>query len=252
MSTRFRIPFGLVALAAGLWVLTPTTAAPPALPKDAYAAAAKADVAFLQAKLAAIVANPNMNKGAMKTIKASALMLAVDAEADGDAALQAQALAIAAAATKKDWAAAEAAAKGMAPKGGAVVAVDKKMLEGTYKMELEEVMSPFRVGKAGGMNLESDLKGALKAGTIDPKDATLIGTRTAAIGVFTPHFPNDKGGASPAAKKKWDQYTADMVAASKELADEAAKPKADTKAMVGALKKIDTSCVRCHGDFRDD
>ena len=44
---KYRLSAGAVALATGLWFLTAATAAPPALPKEAYKKAVAADTAFI-------------------------------------------------------------------------------------------------------------------------------------------------------------------------------------------------------------
>lgn len=254
MHTRHRVLTGLVALAAGLWYLTASTsAAPPALPKEAYKAAAQTDIEFLQKKLADIVAEPTKNRGAMKTVKTVAMLLALNAEGNGDKALRDQAFALADEIAKKNWAGAVTIAKGLnSPKAGNG-GLPTDFANTRYKFDLEEVMSPFRVARAGGMNLESDLKGAVKAGKIDPKEAVTIGSHSAGISAFTTVFPNDKAMANPQKTKLWNQYTQDMANAGKQLAEEGLKgAKADPKAMMTTVKKLEKSCVQCHAEFRDD
>jgi len=250
--TRHRVITGLLALAAGLWVLADTTTAQPPLPKDAIKPTAQTDIDFLQKKLADINANPKMNKGAMKTVKGVALMLALYGDASGDMALRDQALAVAEEIAKKNWKGAETAARGLSsPKATGGKAVN--LLDPKLNFSLEEGMSPLRVTKAGGMGIENDLKGAIKEGKIDPKDALTIGTHSAAISAFAEKLPNEKAMANPAKTKLWNQLSKDMADTGKQLAEEAGKgTRADQKALMTSLKKLEKSCVQCHAEFRDD
>lgn len=242
---KFRLSAGAVALATGLWFLTTATAAPPALPKEAYKRAAAADITFIQESLK----GGSPDKRAVPTIKAVAMLLAVYGEASGDAGLTTEALKVAEAMSKKDFKAADAAAKNLAgAKGGSA---PKAPLHTLHKFDLAEVMSPFRVSKVGGMNIEKDIRDAIKAGTIDPKQAELIGARTAAISDYTFHYPTDKATTNKALQDKWEKWSKEMGEISKSLAEEAGKGKADQKALNTTLKKLDANCTNCHNEFRN-
>ena len=247
MTNRFRALAGGSALAAGLWFLASAVAAPPALPKDSYQRAIKADVEFLQKKLDDLVADPQKNRGAIRTVKGVAMNIALYGEAIKDDALKSQALKVAEALDKKDFKAAAEAAKGLsAPKADASV-------KGSKAFSLDDVMSPFRIAKAGGQNIEADIKGAVKNGKIDAAEAELIGVRCTAIADYAIAMPNDKAATNKAMKDKWERWSKDMTTASKELTEEAAKGKsADEKKMLGILKKLDNSCLNCHNDFRNE
>lgn len=254
MTNRIRLTAGGAVLAAGLWFLATATAAPPALSKDSYQKAIKAEIAFLQTKLGDLAADPVKNRGAIRTVKAASMYLVIYAEAVKDDSLKSQALKVAAEIEKaadpkgaKDWKPALEAAKALsAPKADAAA-------KGPKSFTLEDVMSPFRVAKAGGMNIEADMKGALKSGKIDPAEAELIGVRSAVIAEYTTGMPNDKASTNKAMKDKWERWSKDMSVASKELTDEAAKGKAaDEKKLIATLKKLDASCINCHNDFRNE
>lgn len=248
MTTRIRLAAGALVLAAAVPLLSgpAPAAAPPALPKDSYAKAIKAEVAFLTDKTDALATDFMKNRGAVRTVKASAAMLSVYAESAKDDALKGQALTVLAAMDKKDYKAASEAAKGLSsPKGGAA--------GGAPKLTLEDVMSPFRVAKAGGQNIEADIKGAVKEGKVDAAAAEVIGVRSAVIADFTKDMPSDKATTNNTQKMKWARWSTDMANASKELTEEAAKGKtADEKKLVATLKKLDASCVNCHNDFRNE
>jgi hypothetical protein len=247
VTNRIRTAAGATALAAGLWLLTAAVAAPPALPKESYQRAIKADVEFLQRKLDDLVADPAKNRGAIRTVKGVAMNIALYGEGIKDDALKSQALKVAEALDKKDFKAAADAAKGLgSPKADAGV-------KGSKSFALDDVMSPFRIAKAGGQNIEADIKAAVKNGKVDAGEAELIGVRCSAIADYAIGMPNDKASTNKAMKDKWERWSKDMSAASKELTDEAAKGKtADEKKLLATLKKLDASCVNCHNDFRNE
>jgi hypothetical protein len=249
VTNCFRLAAAAPVLAVGLWLaMAPApAAAPPALPKDSFQKAIKAEVAFLQDKTDALATDFTKNRGAVRTVKASALNLSVYAEAVKDDAIRSQAIKVYEAMDKKDFKAAVEAAKGLSsPKADPAV----KPIKAT---NLEDIMSPFRVAKAGGQNIEADIKGAMKEGKIDPAAAELIGVRSSVIAAFTLDLPTDKAVTNNAQKMKWARWTADMANASKELTEEGAKGKsADDKKLIAAIKKLDASCVNCHNDFRNE
>ncbi|MFO0801707.1 MAG: cytochrome c [Gemmataceae bacterium] len=242
MKSQLRIACGTAL--AGLCVWAAASAAPLDLPKDSAKTATAADIEALQKKLEAITAAPEKSKGAIRTAKGLVLTLG----AYGDEAIQGQAAKVLLALDKKDYAGAAEAAKGLkAPKADADAwkAIDKKY-------DLEDVMSQFRLAKSGGMNIEKDIRDGYKGGNIDPKLAELIGARSAALGVYTEKMPNDKAMTNPAMKSKWEKFSKDMIAAGKELAEEAGKAKPDAKKLTATLKKLDASCSNCHNDFRNE
>jgi hypothetical protein len=249
VTTRTVLATGALALAVGLsFVAAPApAAAPPALPEASYQRAIKYEVGFLTQKLDDIVADPMKNRGAVRTVKASALILGVYADAVKNDALKSQSMKVSEGLEKKDFKLAAEAAKGLAsPKADPTA-------KGSKAFTLEDIMSPFRVGKAGGQNVEADIKGAVKEGKVDPAAAELIGVKSAVIADFTKDLPNDKASTNNAMKVKWARWSTDMAAASKELTEEAAKGKgADEKKLVMTLKKLDASCINCHNDFRNE
>ena len=239
MKSNLRIACGM--LLAGFCVWTANAAD---LSKESAKAATTADAEALQKKLEAIVAAPEKSKGAIRTAKGLVLTLTVY----GDDATQGQAAKVLLALDKKDYKGAAEAAKGLASPKADAAAV--KGIAGKY--DLEDVMSQFRLAKSGGMNIEKDIRDANKSGNVEPKLAELIGARSAALAVFTEKMPNDKAMTNPAMKTKWEKYSKDMAAAGKELAEEAAKAKPDTKKLIMTMKKLDASCSNCHNDFRNE
>jgi hypothetical protein len=241
--TRFRPAVGGTALAAGLCLLASATAAPPDLPKDSYKKAIDAEIAAIQKTL-----NGGMpDKRAANTIRAQAMMIAVYGEATKNTDLTAQAVKVAEAAAKKDWMGADKEAKLLAspPKGGTV----KGPLEAQAKFDLDTAMSPFRLGKVGGLNVEADIRSAAKGSPINAKDAELLAVRSAAIGSYAIHYPNEKAN-NPTTKAKWEKLSKEMMNISKDIAEEAGKG-GDQKKLAGLFKKLDANCTNCHNDFRD-
>jgi hypothetical protein len=242
--TRLRLVAGGTALSAGLCLLAASApAAPPDLPKDSYKKAIAADTASIQK----LLNGGTPDKRASNTIRAEAMMLALYGEATGNAALTSQALQVAEAAAKKDWKGADAAAKGLAaPKAGAA---PRGPLHEQAKFDLDTAMSPFRLGKVGGLNIEADIRAVAKGGKITGPDAELLAVRTAAIGAYAAHYPNDKG-MMPANKGKWDKLSKEMVDVSKQIAEEA-KGGANQQKLAGLFKRLDANCTNCHNEFRD-
>ncbi|MBX9584440.1 MAG: cytochrome c [Gemmataceae bacterium] len=237
MTPTLRLVVGGAGLFAGLVALTAASAAdlPPAVAKKAAAA----DMAALQEKLDAIAADPAKNKGAVRTARALALTLAAYGE-DGKAA----AGPVLAALKGKTPDAKKALEALKAGKGGA---------GGLDGYDLEDVMSPFRVAKSGGLNIEKDLQAARKGGKMDPAEAEVLGARCVALAEYTVKLPNDKAKTSPAMTKSWERLSKDMAAAGKAVAEEAGKgDKGDAKKLSAGLKKLDASCTNCHNQFRDE
>jgi hypothetical protein len=115
-------------------------------------------------------------------------------------------------------------------------------------IDLQELMSQFKLPKAGGQGIEAAL---LKLGTDKKKiippaslnDATLlIAYQTAVAAELTADYVPDK------APKDWKTYSHDMRASAVEMAE---KVKAkDGKGAFAALSKLNTSCSACHEKFR--
>jgi hypothetical protein len=242
--TRLRLAAGGATLAAGLWLLASATAAPPDLPKDSYKKAIDAEVAAIQKTLN----GGAPDKRAANTIRAQAMLIAVYGEATGNGDLTAQAVKVAEAAAKKDWMAADKEAKALAspPKGGKVTGP----LHQQAKFDLDSSMSPFRLGKVGGLNIEADIRAGAKGGPIDPKAAELLAVRSAAIGSYALHYPNEKATANAGNKSKWEKLSNEMMSISKDIATEAGKG-GDQKKMAGLFKRLDANCTNCHNEFRD-
>jgi len=180
------------------------------------------------------------------------MILAMYGEATGDAPLRDGALKVADAIAKKDYKAAAEAAKGLAAKGTGK-ALAPSGLEGKAKFGLEEVMSPFRASKVGGLNIDKDMRDMMKGTTpIDMSALQLLAARTAVLGEYSVAFPNEKATINAANKAKWDKWSKEMTEISKKLDAEAAKGKtADSKEIVKMLKMLDAKCLDCHNEFRD-
>ena len=251
MTTQLRLLTGGTALVAGLYFLTAVSAAPP-LDKDVYKAVAEADVAQLQKHLETINTKPDQVKRYAPTAKALAVMLATYGEATGDEALKTAAGKTAEAIGKKDYKGAAEAAKGLAVKAGSAPLKSSDLAK-THKFSLEEVMSPFRGSKVGGLNIEKDIRDTMNGKIpVDPATIELIGARTAVLGEYSVTMPNDKASTNDANKKKWEGWSKDMVEMGKKLSDMGAKGKAaDSKEIIKLLKSLDAKCSDCHNAFRD-
>ena len=206
------------------------------------------DIAFLKKGLA-----KEPEKRAISTLKAAAMMIALNAQnnldgKDGDrmAAVRSQALVVAAAIAKKDYATAKTAVDGFgSAKGG-----DKKPLKlaEMHKFDLSELMSQFRSGKVGGRNIEADLKEQAKKVT-DTKLVAELGGRVASVGQYTVDLPEEK--AVGAKKKVWDDLSKEMKKLGEDAAAEASKgAKADMVGLAKKLQAINANCNACHELFK--
>jgi hypothetical protein len=250
VTTRSRVLFG-AALVAGLGFLTGAVAAP-TLPPGTYKKTAEADIAQLQQHIATCIADPKDARRYGPTAKSMAMMLAMYGEATGDSALKAGALKVAEAIAKKDFNAAAADAKGLKVKpGGKALAPDK--LQDKAKYELDEVMSPFRSERVGGLNLEKDMRDFMNGKMpIDPAALEILGTRTAVLADYAAHKPNDKASVNAANKQKWEKWSKDTADLAGKIVAEAAKGKgASEKELIKTLKALDAKCTDCHNEFRD-
>ncbi len=260
MSHSLRTLAGCAALAAGLWAVTAAAAADaPDLSKESYKKAADADLKFLQTRLGELAkkqaAGDKLLDGQIKPALGVALLLTVYGDALGDAALKADAVKVAEAIFKKDFKEADALGKKLAVKPGAG---KPGALPKPFKDEvmLAAVMSPFRGGTVGGLNIDRDIKDMTKATNptkIDPAAVEVLAARAAVINAYGFHSPNDKAKVNGANQKMWEKWSTDSTALSKQLAAEAAKGgKADEKKRKTMLSTLNARCTDCHTKFRDD
>jgi hypothetical protein len=252
VTTQFRLLAGGLVLVTGLWFFTAADAAP-VLPKDAYKKVTEADISQLQKCIATCAEDAKEAKRFGPTARSLAMMLASYAEATGDAALRTDALKIAETLGKKDWKAAGDLAKKLTAKSGNAPLKSSDLYK-MHKYAIDEVMSPFRGGTVGGMNIEKDIRSIRdKKIPIDPAAVELLAARTAVLMEYASHFPNDKALVSKMKTDQWTQLSKDTLELTKKLVDETAKGKgANETVIVKLVGSIDAKCVNCHKEFRDD
>ncbi len=255
MTHLLRLLAGSTALVAGMCYFSGATAAPPALSQSSFKKAADADLEFLLKRLDEMAAQDKPKDGFRKPAIASAVMLAMYGEALGDATLKADALKVAEALHKKDIKGATDLAKKLAIKPGSASKVALVKPE-NFAFDLDLVMNPFRAARAGGMNIEKDIrdmiakKNALK---VEPEAAEILGLRTAILGEYTFHLPNDAAATNKANTEDWQRWTKEMSDTSVKLTEEAGKGKtANEAAMIALLNKLNNTCSNCHNKFRQD
>ena len=261
MSHSLRTLAGCAALAAGLWAITAAAAAdaPPELSKESYKKAADADLKFLQTRLGELAkkqaAGEKLLDGQVKPALGVALLLTVYGDALGDTTLKADAVKVAEAIFAKKFKEADELAKKLAVKPGAG---KPGALPKPFKDEvmLAAVMSPFRGGAVGGLNIDRDIKDMTKSANpvkIDPAAVEILGARSAVINAYGLHYPNEKATVKADNKKLWEKWSADSTDLSKQITAEAAKGKtADEKKLKGMLTNLNARCTDCHNRFRDD
>jgi hypothetical protein len=253
VTTQLRLLVGGTALVAGLCFLAGVTAAPPPLSKDSYKKVVEADIAQLQKTLATCESDASSAKRYGPTAKSVAMILAMYGEVTGDKDLRDQALKVAESVGAKKFDAASAAAKKLAFKPGAKP-LESANLAKLGKYSLDEVMSPFRGGMVGGLNIEKDIRSIRdEKMTVVPADVEVLAARTAILLDYAMGMPNDKATTNKDNTKEWEKLTKDSLDITKKISDEAAKGKAaNSKEIVKLIKSLDAKCVVCHNKFRDD
>ena len=214
-------------------------------------ALAESDIAFLKKGLSKKPADKEVN-----TLKATAMMLALYAQngmtgSDGAKAAgrRDQALLLAAAIEKKDYGAAKTALEGLATAADGDPKKTVKLHE-QNKFELSELMAQFALGRSGGRHIEADLKTQASKVT-DVKLAAELAGRVATIGQYTADMPpTDAVGPK---KKKWDDYSKEMIKLGTDASAEAAKgDKADKVVLAKKLAAINLNCKNCHDAFKSN
>ncbi|MCS7023110.1 MAG: hypothetical protein NZU63_14935 [Gemmataceae bacterium] len=243
---------GCVVLVVGVWGVI-VQAAAPKLSRATYERLVAVDIAQVQACLSKCLESAAEARRHQPTARALAMLLAMEAEVLGDAALQQQALQLAEALNKKDFAAADKLAKSLKASPSATPLASKP-LHKQAGFHLEEVMSPYRLGRSGGLNIEKDIRDWSKKGAkLDPAAVEILAARTALLSEYTFHMPNDKAEINKANTEQWQKYSQDLIELSRQLAEEAAKGNsANPATMTGLLNKINNKCSDCHNKFRDD
>ena len=261
MNYLLRTLVGCAALAAGAWAITTAAYADtPDLPTDSYKKAAEADLKFLQTRLGELAkkeaAGDKILDGQVKPALGVALLLTAYGDVLGDAGLKADATKVAEAIANKKYKDANDLGKKLAIKAGkGKVGPLTKPLKSDEAM-LGAVMSPFRGGSVGGLNIDRDIKDMTKsmnATKIDPAAVEILAVRSAVINAYGFHHPNDKASVKDENKKKWQKWSTESVDLSKQIVVEAAKgAKADEKTLKKLLTTLNARCTDCHNAFRDD
>ena len=282
MTHLFRLAVCATALVAGLWFFSGAAAAPPELPKATYKKVIEADIALMKQQLDWIEKNwDDANaKAAARTVKTVAVMLVTNAETTGDAALRDQALKIAESTGKLADAVKPRPAmrveKAVKDEAKALAALAAKLefkpgaapLKPTepHKMkdfDLEHVMTPFRPGmdpdggNRGGANIEKDIRDMVAKDRpplkVDPAAVEILAARTALIGEFAIHYPNEKAKVNAANTKEWNELSKATIELSQKIAAEAGKGKgANDKEIVKMLDQLNGKCYKCHSVYRDE
>jgi cytochrome c556 len=256
VTRQLRLLAGGATLVVGMWYLSAAPAAPE-LPNDSYKKVIEADIAQIQQHLDHIVANLAANpKEANRygpTTRGLAMMLASYAEATGDEKLKTDSLKLAETLGKKQWKDGLAQAKALAAKGGGAP-LKSGNLHTMHKFLLEEVMSPYRGGTVGGMNIEKEIRAIRdKKVAIDPAAIEILAARVAVLNEFAIHFPNDKAQVNKAKTDLWIKLSKESVDLSKKLVAEASKGKKANEAdLQKTMVLLDAKCATCHKEFRDD
>jgi hypothetical protein len=231
------------------------------MPKDSYKKAAEADLKFLQERLSDLakknaVPGAKLLDGQVKPALGTAMMLSVYGDALGDTSLKTDSVKVAELIVKKDYAGADALAKKLTVKPGAPGKPGALPKPFKDDLMLTSVMSPFRGGTVGGLNIDRDIKDMTKvkdAMKIDPAHVEILAVRAGVITAYGFHVPNDKAKANGGNQKLWEKWSTESTDLSKQIAAEAGKGKgADEKKLKMLLTSLNARCNDCHNKFRDD
>ncbi len=241
---RMLVAAGIAAY-VGVWAVGPSGAKDP-LPAGAAAAQVEADIKYLQAGLAA------KKKNTLTPLKSSAMLLALNAQNQLDgkdgakmAGVRDQALKVAAELGKAepDW---DAAAKAAATLGTATGDAKKVVkLHEQNEFDVHDLMTVFKPKNRGGRGLEDDTIKFAKT-VADAKAAGEVANLMALIGQYCVLMP--PADAPDANKKKWADYSKEMVKAGAEASETAGK--GDKPAIVKKFQAVDQNCKNCHNVFR--
>lgn len=183
------------------------------------------------------------DKKSQTKARVAAMLAALAAQTTGQKGTRDQALKVADAISKENMDQAKQAAEGLpggANAGGAAGPVALQTM-----IDITDLMTVFKLEKAGGQELEKMLPGLTKRPDADK--VRLFATQLAIVSLYTEELkPQPAGGKDP---KDWVKYAQDLRASALD-ALKAAKAK-DTAGMKTALRKADESCNNCHMKFRD-
>lgn len=237
-----------VAAAAFVGVLAvPGTAKDP-LPEGGAAKQQDADMAFLKAAV------EKKAKNSIDPVRTTAVLVAQSAQNRFDgkkdeelAGLRDQMLKLADAladSDKPDWAAAAKALDGVK---GAKGKKDPVKFADVKEFDIVVTMNVFKKAARGGRGWEDDLiEMSQGKKPVDADRVLEIAQGTHLVGQLAEQLPPD------AKKKEWDKFTADMLKASKEAADEAVKgAKADKAVLKKKVEAMEANCTACHKVFKN-
>src|SRR5262245_28505538 len=145
---------------------------------------------------------------------------------------------------KENAAEAKKAAEALA--GGAAAAGGPKGPVPLHTMiDIADLMTVFKLEKAGGQELEKQLAGFTK--NPDMAKAPVFAARLAFVSLYTESLPpQPAGGKDP---KDWIKLSQEMRASA--LAAHKAAKAGDKAGVRAAMKKVDVACNDCHTKFRD-
>jgi hypothetical protein len=118
-------------------------------------------------------------------------------------------------------------------------------------VEFEDVMHQFSSERVGGYGLEKELGELAEEKELTPahmERIAVLGYRLAMIGHASDAFSADKNEGGKKTIKNWQAHTANFRKVTVAMAEVAkTKNAANTR---DALDRVNTSCVKCHDDFR--
>jgi len=175
--------------------------------------------------------------------RVAAMLVALYAQTAKMPGVRDQALKVADAINQGNAAAAKQAAQGLAGAGAAGGGAGPKPLQ--TMIDIADLMTVFKLEKAGGQELEKNLGTYLKRP--DMAKLPVFAAKLAFIAAYTESLPpQPAGGKDP---KDWIKFAQQMRAEA--LAAHKAAKAGDAAGVKAALKKVDVTCNDCHMKFRD-
>lgn len=225
-------------------------------PED-FQLVAERDIAYVQERLG----QPNPER-ARSTLFATVMVLAYDAQkqmgAEGAdkqqlATFRDQLLAVGKALSDKDMEKATELASSLDPN----VAADPNANVGPvtipelFGFELYDLMSPYRLDRANGRNMEKDIRTyRSKMTASDVADARALALRVLSLSELTHDFKpeQDEGDKTVA---KWVEFSEEEHEHASAAADALKKGAEGLTEAKAAFKSLDGACTKCHNVFRD-
>ncbi|HEY8505361.1 MAG TPA: hypothetical protein VIL46_12320 [Gemmataceae bacterium] len=124
-------------------------------------------------------------------------------------------------------------------------------LKGAHGFELYDLMSPYRLERANGRDIEKTLRDYARKGVSDPKQALEIALRIRQLSELTMDYAPEQAEGAQKTPENWKKFTAETQQHAAEAIQALKQGKAGAAKARTSFKLLDGSCTKCHNVFRD-